>query len=81
MKDSLKLRKDSFEYNVELQFIKRKEKKLIVTKEHIDDDLRIDIGDKNFEKSKTKHLMRKFNYLLNLRNITMSIKKKLSKTY
>ena len=81
VKDSLKLRKDSFEYNVELQFIKEKEKEIDSYKEHIDDDLRIDIGDKTLKKSKTKHLMRKFNYLLNLRNITMSIKKKLSKTY
>ena len=81
MKDSLKLRKDSFEYNVELQFIREKEKEIESYKEHIDNDLRIDIGDRNFEKSKTKHLMRKFNYSLNLRNIITSIKKKLSKTY
>ena len=59
----------------------KKRKEIDSYKEHIDDDLRIDIGDKTLKKSKTKHLMRKFNYLLNLRNITMSIKKKLSKTY
>ena len=58
-----------------------KEKEIESYKEHIDNDLRIDIGDRNFEKSKTKHLMRKFNYSLNLRNIITSIKKKLSKTY
>ena len=53
----------------------KKKKKIDSYKEHIDDDLRIDIGDKTLKKSKTKHLMRKFNYLLNLRNITMSIKR------
>ena len=40
MKDILKTRKDSFEYNVELQFIKEKEKEIERYKEHIDDDLK-----------------------------------------
>lgn len=58
--------KDSFEYNVELQFIKEKEKEIDSYKEHIDDDLRIDIGDKNFEKVKDQTPNEKVQLLIKL---------------
>ncbi|MEB7367618.1 MobA/MobL family protein [Staphylococcus borealis] len=61
-----KLEKDSFEYNVELQFIKEKEKEIERYKEHIDDDLRIDIGDKNFEKVKDQTPNEKVQLLIKL---------------
>ena len=61
-----KLKKDSFEYNVELQFIKEKEKEIDSYKEHIDDDLRIDIGDKNFEKVKDQTPNEKVQLLIKL---------------
>lgn len=61
-----KLEKDSFEYNVELQFIKEKEKEIDSYKEHIDDDLRIDIGDKNFEKVKDQTANEKVQLLIKL---------------
>ena len=61
-----KLEKDSFEYNVELQFIKEKEKEIDSYKEHIDDDLRIDIGDKNFEKVKDQTPNEKVQLLIKL---------------
>ena len=61
-----KLEKDSFEYNVELQFIKEKEKEIDSYKEHIDDDLRIDIGDKNFEKVKNQTPNEKVQLLIKL---------------
>ena len=61
-----KLEKDSFEYNVELQFIKEKEKEIESYKEHIDDDLRIDIGDKNFEKVKDQTPNEKVQLLIKL---------------
>ena len=60
------LEKDSFEYNVELQFIKEKEKEIDSYKEHIDDDLRIDIGDKNFEKVKDQTPNEKVQLLIKL---------------
>ncbi|HFQ2533933.1 TPA: MobA/MobL family protein [Staphylococcus aureus] len=60
------LEKDSFEYNVELQFIKEKEKEIDSYKEHIDDDLRIDIGDKNFEKVKNQTPNEKVQLLIKL---------------
>lgn len=60
------LEKDSFEYNVELQFIKEKEKEIDSYKEHIDDDLRIDIGDKNFEKVKDQTSNEKVQLLIKL---------------
>ena len=60
------LEKDSFEYNVELQFIKEKEKEIESYKEHIDDDLRIDIGDKNFEKVKDQTPNEKVQLLIKL---------------
>ncbi|MCH8674223.1 MobA/MobL family protein [Staphylococcus lugdunensis] len=59
-----KLEKGSFEYNVELQFIKEKE--IDSYKEHIDDDLRIDIGDKNFEKVKDQTPNEKVQLLIKL---------------
>ena len=61
-----KLEKDSFEYNVELQFIKEKEKEIESYIEHIDDDLRIDIGDKNFEKVKDQTPNEKVQLLIKL---------------
>ena len=61
-----KLEKDSFEYNVELQFIKEKEKEIDSYKEHIDDDLRIDIGDRNFEKVKDQTPNEKVQLLIKL---------------
>lgn len=60
------LEKESFEYNVELQFIKEKEKEIDSYKEHIDDDLRIDIGDKNFEKVKDQTPNEKVQLLIKL---------------
>ena len=60
------LEKDSFEYNVELQFIKEKEKEIDSYKEHIDDDLRIDIGDRNFEKVKDQTPNEKVQLLIKL---------------
>ncbi|MGX0171375.1 MobA/MobL family protein [Staphylococcus hominis] len=60
------LEKDSFEYNVELQFIKEKEKEIESYKEHIDDDLRIDIGDRNFEKVKDQTPNEKVQLLIKL---------------
>ena len=60
------LEKDSFEYNVELPFIKEKEKEIDSYKEHIDDDLRIDIGDKNFEKVKDQTPNEKVQLLIKL---------------
>lgn len=60
------LKKDSFEYNVELQFIKEKEKEIDSYREHIDDDLRIDIGDKNFEKVKDQTPNEKVQLLIKL---------------
>ena len=61
-----KLEKDSFEYNVELQFIKEKEKEIESYKEHIDDDLRIDIGDRSFEKVKDQTPNEKVQLLIKL---------------
>lgn len=60
------LEKDSFEYNVELQFIKEKEKEIESYREHIDDDLKIDIGDRNFEKVKEQTLNEKVQLLIKL---------------
>lgn len=60
------LEKDSFEYNVELQFIKEKEKEIEIYKEHIDNDLRIDMGDKNFEKVKDQTPNEKVQLLIKL---------------
>lgn len=60
------LEKDSFEYNVELQFIREKEKEIESYKEHIDDDLRIDIGDRNFEKVKDQTPNEKVQLLIKL---------------
>lgn len=60
------LEKDSFEYNVELQFIKEKEKEIESYKAHIDNDLRIDIGDKNFEKVKDQTPNEKVQLLIKL---------------
>lgn len=60
------LKKDSFEYNVELQFIKEKEKEIESYKEHIDNDLRIDIDDKNFEKVKDQTPNEKVQLLIKL---------------
>ena len=60
------LEKDSFEYNVELQFIKEKEKEIDSYKEHIDDDLRIDIGDRSFEKVKDQTPNEKVQLLIKL---------------
>ena len=60
------LEKDSFEYNVELQFIKEKEKEIERYKEHIDEDLRIDIGDRNFEKVKGQTPNEKVQLLIKL---------------
>ncbi|MEB5794006.1 MobA/MobL family protein [Staphylococcus hominis] len=60
------LEKDSFEYNVELQFIKEKEKEIESYKEHIDNDLRIDIGDINFEKVKDQTPNEKVQLLIKL---------------
>lgn len=61
-----KLEKDSFEYNVELQFIKEKEKEIERYKEHIDDDLKIDIGVRNFEKVKDQTPNEKVQLLIKL---------------
>ena len=61
-----KLEKDSFEYNVELQFIKEKEKEIERYKEDIDNDLRIDIGDRNFEKVKDQPPNEKVQLLIKL---------------
>ena len=61
-----RLEKDSFEYNAELQFIKEREKEIESYKEHIDDDLRIDIGDKNFEKVKDQTPNEKVQLLIKL---------------
>ncbi|MCI2843838.1 MobA/MobL family protein, partial [Staphylococcus hominis] len=61
-----KLEKDSFEYNVELQFIKEKEKEIKSYKEHIDNDLRIDIGDRSFEKVKDQTPNEKVQLLIKL---------------
>lgn len=60
------LKKDSFEYNVELQFIKEKEKEIESYKEHIDEDLRIDIGDRSFEKVKDQTPNEKVQLLIKL---------------
>ncbi|MEN2033689.1 MobA/MobL family protein [Staphylococcus hominis] len=60
------LEKDSFEYNVELQFIKEKEKEIHSFKEHIDNDLRIDIDDRNFEKVKDQTPNEKVQLLIKL---------------
>ncbi|HGX3235436.1 TPA: MobA/MobL family protein [Staphylococcus aureus] len=60
------LEKDSFEYNVELQFIKEKEKEIDTYKEHIDDDLKIDIGNRNFEKVKDQTPNEKVQLLIKL---------------
>lgn len=60
------LEKDSFEYNVELQFIKEKEKEIDSYKEHIDDDLKIDIGNRNFEKVKDQTPNEKVQLLIKL---------------
>ncbi|MCI2900371.1 MobA/MobL family protein [Staphylococcus hominis] len=60
------LEKDSFEYNAELQFIKEKEKEIDSYKEHIDDDLRIDVGDKNFEKVKDQTPNEKVQLLIKI---------------
>lgn len=60
------LEKDSFEYNVELQFIKEKEKEIESYKAHIDNDLRIDIGDKNFEKVKDQTPNEKVQLLIKI---------------
>ena len=60
------LEKDSFEYNVELQFIKKKEKEIERYKEDIDNDLRIDIGDRNFEKVKDQSPNEKVQLLIKL---------------
>lgn len=60
------LEKDSFEYNVELQFIKEKEKEIENYKEHIDDDLKIDIGDRKFEKIKDQTSNEKVQLLIKL---------------
>ncbi|TBW86537.1 MobA/MobL family protein [Staphylococcus hominis] len=60
------LEKDSFEYNVELQFIKEKEKEIESYKEHIDNDLRIDIGNINFEKVKDQTPNEKVQLLIKL---------------
>ncbi|MCI2928332.1 MobA/MobL family protein [Staphylococcus hominis] len=60
------LEKDSFEYNVELQFIKEKEKEIERYKEDIDNDLRIDIGDRNFEKVKDQTPNEKVQLLIKL---------------
>lgn len=60
------LEKDSFEYNVELQFIREKEKEIESYKEHIDNDLRIDIGDRNFEKVKDQTPNEKVQLLIKL---------------
>lgn len=60
------LEKDSFEYNVELQFIKEKEKEIESYKEHIDDDLKIDIGVRNFEKVKDQTPNEKVQLLIKI---------------
>ena len=60
------LEKDSFEYNVELQFIREKEKEIESYREHIDDDLRIDIGDRKFEKVKDQTSNEKVQLLIKL---------------
>ncbi|OFM65844.1 MobA/MobL family protein [Staphylococcus sp. HMSC068D07] len=60
------LEKDSFEYNVELQFIKEKEKEIESYGEHIDDDLKIDIGDRKFEKVKDQTPNEKVQLLIKL---------------
>lgn len=60
------LEKNTFEYNVELQFIKEKEKEIDSYKEHIDNDLRIDISDKNFEKVKDQTPNEKVQLLIKL---------------
>ena len=60
------LEKDSFEYNVELQFIKEKEKEIESYREHIDDDLKIDIGVRNFEKVKDQTPNEKVQLLIKL---------------
>ncbi len=60
------LEKDSFEYNVELQFIKEKEKEIERYKQDIDNDLRIDIGDRNFEKVKDQIPNEKVQLLIKL---------------
>lgn len=60
------LEKDSFEYNVELQFIKEKEKEIESYKEHIDNDLKIDIGVRNFEKVKDQTPNEKVQLLIKI---------------
>lgn len=61
-----RLEKDSFEYNAELQFIKEKEKEIESYREHIDDDLKIDIGVRNFENVKDQTSNEKVQLLIKL---------------
>ena len=49
-----------------MQFIKEKEKEIDSYKEHIDNDLRIDISDKNFEKVKDQTPNEKVQLLIKL---------------
>ena len=49
-----------------MQFIKEKEKEIDSYKEHIDDDLKIDIGNRNFEKVKDQTPNEKVQLLIKL---------------
>ena len=49
-----------------MQFIREKEKEIESYKEHIDNDLRIDIGDRNFEKVKDQTPNEKVQLLIKL---------------
>ena len=63
-----------------MQFIKEKEK-IDSYKEHIDDDLRIDIGDKNFEKIKDQTPNEKVQLLIKLEKYNNVDQKEVIKTY
>lgn len=60
------LNEDSKEYFVESAFIKEKEKEIESYREHIDDDLIIDIGKDNFEKVKDQSPNEKVQLMIKL---------------
>ena len=64
-----------------MQFIREKEKEIESYKEHIDNDLRIDIGDRNFEKVKDQTPNEKVQLLIKLEKYNNIDQEKLSKTY
>ena len=62
-----------------MQFIREKEKEIESYKEHIDNDLRIDIGDRNFEKVKDQTPNEKVQLLIKLEKYNNIDQEKLSK--